>query len=510
MGSQRRPIARIAHRGNSYARRENTLAAFSSAIDAGCDWLEIDVRTTRDGRSVVVHDPTLRRLWGLPAPVSDLDLHEVRSLGIADQRIPTLSEVLDLAAGTGVGALIDGTTVEDLLTAHDQASRVMADQRIMFCGATEAMIALRHRDSRVRLQYGYRGGPLDLALLDDLGPDVVNAEWCDLSAALIDQIHTTGRQVWAWTVNDPGVMRWLTRLGIDGITTDRVRLLNRILHESPPYERPVALPPTLPAADLDRSLGVAAALADLAISYTRDAELGRVVAKAHAADVVTAVDTSVEAVVRQVVAEELPGHLLVGEEEGGESQPGVPTWYLDPVDGTTNLANRIPWTSFSLALAVDDQPCVAAVAHPWTGDVFLGALGRGATARGETLTLSGTPPLRVLLTELDAHQRWPGFDAMLDRAADDHVTVRIMGSGTLTLSGVAAGWGQAAVIHAFSAVDHLAALLLVHEAGGVIWDDQARRVVFPEPGTPILVSHPATARQAYLIWRGRDRPATQA
>jgi len=63
MTSSRR-VSRIAHRGNSYASLENTLDAFASAMEIGCDWLELDVRTTRDGRVVVLHDETLWRLWG--------------------------------------------------------------------------------------------------------------------------------------------------------------------------------------------------------------------------------------------------------------------------------------------------------------------------------------------------------------------------------------------------------------------------------------------------------------
>jgi fructose-1,6-bisphosphatase/inositol monophosphatase family enzyme len=216
------------------------------------------------------------------------------------------------------------------------------------------------------------------------------------------------------------------------------------------------------------------------------------------------VDTTVERHVREVIGAALPGHLVVGEEEGGSAQPGVPTWYLDPVDGTTNLASNIPWTSMSLALAVDRQPQVAVVCNPWTGDILAAAAGRGATRNGMPLRLDGAASLRVILTELRAHEPWSGQVVMLIRAAERHVTTRVMGSGTLTLAGIAAGWGQAAVIHAFSAVDHLAALLLVREAGGVVRDAVGRDVVFPDPGTPILAAHPAVADEAYAIWRGRD------
>lgn len=493
-------VSRIAHRGNSFGFRENTLAAFASAIKIGCEWLEVDVRTTRDGHSIVLHDETLLRLWGLPAAVADCDLSEVQDLGVGAERVPLLSEVLDLARGTGTGVLIDSTTVRDTLVAHEVASG-LADVMTSYCGAREAMLALRDSDASARLQFGHTGGSLDLDLVHRLRPQVVNSEWVLVNDAYLELVHGAGCQAWAWTVNDAATMRWLIDRGIDGITSDRVRLLSEVVGADPVS---AGHPAPQGPVDLDACLMQATDIARWAISYTRDAPLGHVSTKAHAADFLTEVDTTVERHVREVIGAALPGHLVVGEEEGGSAEPGVPTWYLDPVDGTTNLANFIPWTSMSLALAVDREPQVAVVCHPWTGDVLAAAAGRGASRNGMPLRLDGDASLRVILTELRAHAPWSGQVVMLIRAAERHVTTRVMGSGTLTLSGIAAGWGQAAVIDAFSAVDHLAALLLVREAGGVVWDAGGRDVIFPDPGTPILAAHPAVADEAYAIWRGRD------
>lgn len=504
MPSRRRRPARVAHRGNTYGRRENTLAAFASAVEIGCDWLEVDVRTTRDGKVVVVHDATLSRLWRHPAAVSDLDLHEVRSLGLADQRVPTLVEVLDLASRTGTAVLIDATSATDALNAHATVTAFGPSvlTRIAYCGATDAMLALRAADPDAALQYGHPGGPLDDQLLGLVRPFAVNADWTLYDVPLVRALHQRRLEAWAWTVDDADDMTRLMAMGVDGITTDRVRLLNAVVddHHRAPRADDVA-PPAARPVDLDRSTEVARELAEWAVLYTRDAPLGSVAAKKHAADVVTEVDLAVERHVREVVTAELPGHLVVGEEEGGESAPGVPTWYLDPVDGTTNLANHVPWTSFSLALAIDETPLVAAVTHPWQDQVLLATRHRGAFRRGERLTVS-TGRLRVMLTELSAHAPWPGLPRLLDRAAAAHVTLRIMGSGTLTLSGIAAGWGQAAVVHSFSPIDHLAALLLVHEAGGVVRDENGRDTLFPEAGLGVMVASRAAADQAFALWRG--------
>ena len=76
-----RAVAAIAHRGEPVGHRENTLPAFAAAVALGADMVEIDLRRTRDGAIVVLHDQTLERLWGLEASVGDVDLAEVATLG---------------------------------------------------------------------------------------------------------------------------------------------------------------------------------------------------------------------------------------------------------------------------------------------------------------------------------------------------------------------------------------------------------------------------------------------
>ena len=169
----------------------------------------------------------------------------------------------------------------------------------------------------------------------------------------------------------------------------------------------------------------------------------------------TAVDLAVERHVHETIAARLGDeHLVVG----GEPDPQRPTWWLDPVDGTTNLANQLPWTSMSLALAMGGAPVVATVAQPALGHVFLAVHALGATLDGMPLELPRGTGLagRTVLTVLDAHRRWPGMDRFWERLAQQHATVRVVGSGTLALTGVAAGWAAGGVVHSFNPVDHLA------------------------------------------------------
>lgn len=242
-------------------------------------------------------------------------------------------------------------------------------------------------------------------------------------------------------------------------------------------------------------------LAQWAVETTATIALGEIGTKSNPADLVTDVDTGIERHVRAVIGERFPSHAFVGEEYGGVARQGVPTWYLDPVDGTTNVANGMPWSAFSLALAIDDEPVLAVVADPWLREVFDARVGRGARLDGRQLPVPGALSLSgsIVSTELAGHRPWAGMRALCDELADRYCTVRVMGSGTLSLVGVAAGRGAGAVIGSFSAVDHLAATLIVHEAGGAVLAESGETSLFPADGG-ILVAAPAVAAELHALW----------
>ena len=88
---------------------------------------------------------------------------------------------------------------------------------------------------------------------------------------------------------------------------------------------------------------------------------------------------------------------------------------------------------------------------------------------------------------------------MLGRLGKRYCTLRVMGSGTLTVVGVAAGRGVGSVIGRFGAVDHVAAALVVQEAGGVVLDAEGRRTLFPREGG-ILAAAPEAAEALHELW----------
>ncbi len=107
----------VAHRGAHRQIPENTIAAYRRAIELGVDFIEVDVRTTRDGEFVSVHNPTVDAYCtdGTTGRVRDFTLAELKTLDIgsrigpqwADERIPTFAEILDLCRGGKCGIYLD-------------------------------------------------------------------------------------------------------------------------------------------------------------------------------------------------------------------------------------------------------------------------------------------------------------------------------------------------------------------------------------------------------------------
>src|SRR6266852_5429562 len=80
--AQERRIAVIAHRGEHLSHTENTVAAFQAAIDLGADYIELDVRPTKDGKLVLMHDGSVDRTTNGKVDVANLTFDEIRALEV--------------------------------------------------------------------------------------------------------------------------------------------------------------------------------------------------------------------------------------------------------------------------------------------------------------------------------------------------------------------------------------------------------------------------------------------
>ena len=101
--------------------------------------------------------------------------------------------------------------------------------------------------------------------------------------------------------------------------------------------------------------------------------------------VVTNIDRAIEEFLRERIGARFPDHAILGEEYGLVGDDHGPLWALDPVDGTSNLANGLPQWGVSVGLLDGGVPVVGAVAFPLLNEMYAGAKGCGATRNGVRL-----------------------------------------------------------------------------------------------------------------------------
>jgi fructose-1,6-bisphosphatase/inositol monophosphatase family enzyme len=251
--------------------------------------------------------------------------------------------------------------------------------------------------------------------------------------------------------------------------------------------------------DADEALAFARELADWASHEIRTSAPGPVTVKENPADVVTEIDLLIERTIRSRIAARYPDHAVDGEEYGAPTDRAEYTWHLDPIDGTTNFANSLPWCSFSLALADDDGPLVGVVADPYRGTVFAARRGGGAFINDVAAHCSNAESLAgtVILTEWNGHEPWPGMTETMAAITRDFGTIRIMGSSALALAHAAVGHASAALIGSYHGVDDMAGVLIATEAGAVV----RGRHGGADPGPDgVLVAAPGVAERVAELW----------
>lgn len=231
----------IAHRGDPVSVRENTVGAIRCAIDAGADVVEIDVKTTSDGVSIVLHDDSLARLWDVDRDIRTMTAAEVAQIGGAptDLRIPTLDEVLGLFSGTSTAVLIDMDGAEWAEAARYavrravDAGRLRAAQ-VIWCGDIDGMREVRAADpdARIFLSWGEeaRSGPPGDELVEALRPEAFNPHWRAVEAGGRDWARNRGLPLSCWTVDDPDDMRQLVAAGVDALISNRIHELLEVVH----------------------------------------------------------------------------------------------------------------------------------------------------------------------------------------------------------------------------------------------------------------------------------------
>ena len=232
----------IGHRGACAYAPENTLASIRKAAALGARWVEFDVRLTREGDLVLMHDDDVKRTTNGKGHVLDLSVAELGALdagawfggAFAGERIPSLIETIALLTELGLGANIEiKTGYPEARATAEALGRILAQHWPRKAGpplissfdvpALEAMQTLAPQWPRGLLLKEMKGDWH--SLLDRLAAATLNLDHRSLDAAKVARARAAGRPVLCYTVNEPARARELFAWGVSAVFTDRPDVL---------------------------------------------------------------------------------------------------------------------------------------------------------------------------------------------------------------------------------------------------------------------------------------------
>jgi glycerophosphoryl diester phosphodiesterase len=230
------PVQISFHRGASRYAPENTVAALEKAAELGADYIEFDIRPTKDGKYVLLHDSTLDRTTGAKGPIRNATSDAVSELSagawfgrpFTAQRVPTLPEGLT-AIGKTSHAYLDAKDIapEDLLAAMRKFDLV---ERSVVYQSVRYLEKLKTLEPKVRaLPPLGRADQFDRVAA--IAPYAFDTNWAILSQELIDKAHKANIKVFSDSMSNEQVEQYLKAMkwGIDSIQTDHpLRVLRAV------------------------------------------------------------------------------------------------------------------------------------------------------------------------------------------------------------------------------------------------------------------------------------------
>jgi glycerophosphoryl diester phosphodiesterase len=219
-------MLKIGHRGARAYEPENTLRSFKMALKLGVDAVELDVRATKDGEIVVIHDAEVDRTTNGKGLVNQLTLKEIKQLKTEkDERIPTLEETLRFL-GNEVKVLIELKEIgleEKVLKAVREKN--LEESVIIVSFLEDALRRVRELNDKVEtgLIYARHKNPVKAAT--SLKATYLLPLYRFTHIADVQKAHQNGLKVIVWTINKPEEVAEYEEKGVDGITSDKPDIL---------------------------------------------------------------------------------------------------------------------------------------------------------------------------------------------------------------------------------------------------------------------------------------------
>lgn len=229
----------IAHRGDHTNAPENTLAAYQNAINAGADFVEIDLRTTKDSELVIMHNENIEHMTGEDKLVKDISFNTLRSIKVREKShvewglytIPTFKEVLKLCKGK-INIYLDFKEADVAKTFEEIRNAGMQNNIVVYINEPHQLNEWKTiapaMPLMISLPKAVKTKKEMFQLMDGLNIDILDGNYKEYNAETVSAAKEMDIPIWADIQSrDEGPDDWnvAMSLGLSGLQTDYPKAL---------------------------------------------------------------------------------------------------------------------------------------------------------------------------------------------------------------------------------------------------------------------------------------------
>ncbi len=231
----------FAHRGGSYDFCENTLDAFNNSINLGYQHIETDVRHTKDNKLVIFHDPDLKRICDLDTKIENLNYDDLKDIKIFETHtIPLLDEAL--SSWPEINFNIEPKSLASAHLLKEKLRYTKNIERICIGSFSNTKMDILRKEFRDNLCTSMTQSETILFFLNRVFPIYDISIPClqipmtymgfkIVTNNLVEHVHSLGKKIHVWTINDENQMLDLININVDGIMTDKPKTLKKVLQK---------------------------------------------------------------------------------------------------------------------------------------------------------------------------------------------------------------------------------------------------------------------------------------
>ncbi|MFX1257456.1 MAG: glycerophosphodiester phosphodiesterase [Promethearchaeota archaeon] len=228
----------IGHRGANNLAPENTLKSFRKAIEAGADYIEFDIRQSKDGEIVIMHNDDIFITTGQEGSIKKMTLEELRKLNCGEgEKIPTLQELIELARGKiGLQCEIKVPGLTEKLAKKIKEEN-LTNTSIISSFMFIELLSLQKLNPNLKLgllipQYIKSSRILKRQIQKVINNNFysVHLYYKSIDGELVNFAHDNKLKVIVWTVNSKTAMKKIINMDIDGIITDNIQRAKEVLN----------------------------------------------------------------------------------------------------------------------------------------------------------------------------------------------------------------------------------------------------------------------------------------